>query len=613
MSQLKLNRNDFEIVYMKNKRVFITLFVLAILVVTLLSIWSLYIFGFIFNQSTQLIKYNIENIDKQEISSVFSNSEIKTALDGNILINKSNSFSLAGLLNKESKPIALSEVIDGKITFSDNHTFATLILHSPYFLNLSKSLKNTLYKKILKDNQNLNVKFDLENISKDLTYKEMLDKLVEKEEYQQFTIENYKQIYTNNLPGFVTYNNESKYNWNMDNYRNNFPSKFFNKLGLQINSVNNKIKMFNYSTFYQNIKLTTVDNKEFKTLSQTFKPTFLNPLENIDEKLFEDLDINSSTDDKILQYKINSSQINSGGNNESAVIYNYRDYINNLYQDFNISGVKSKKIDNIELYNKYIKHCGVNLINTSCVSASLSNNIDIFTSNENNKLLNINKLVFKNALLDQINIVTKFYGIYKTSPEASFLYFLNNTQTVTGDLNLRPYIAVKTDPLVKVNISYDGSFDLVSEESKEGLLNLTFNKQDYLINITIKQPESKDYFCTSDLDLIKLENTLYKSQGPKWNQGNLELLNTINYYKTDSALISNLKVETKNGLYQVNEAEGQLFKNCFNSPQLESNYLGFLVKINASKIDLKPILPDQFADIDQFVKSLVFEKTQKKN
>ncbi|MGL4759795.1 MAG: hypothetical protein ACRCXZ_10780 [Patescibacteria group bacterium] len=614
MSKVILNKNDIEIFYLKNKRVFVTLFILSILLFLFLAGWILYSFGFIFNRELSKINYKLPAKYQSTNNSIITNSEIKK-VDSNKSITILNSLenSLVVLVNENNEFLALNQLFEKEINFSDSNTLSTLMINSPHFIFLDNQSKKEVYNHIKQDYKDFEIKTNLKTFIYSKEYKEVSDSIVKQNKFKDIVTNEYKKIYKKSLPGFADINSNQNFLWTMDDYQDTYPSKFFEKYGLIIFNDSKKPKLNNYSVISHNLVLQKKDSTSLVYNDQNIQPTYLNPTEVLDPKLLEDFQIPVDLDQKDLEYKVFSTQLNKKDLSKSALIKNYSDYLKRLF----VFKSKTNSIIDLEFKNQvndFLKECS-NSIDESiqlikCLNEKVSKST--FESRVQNKSINfadnILLSLYKDLFINLSEIPIIFDKIYTTSPDASFLSVINKPREVEGKIKLKPNLVTKEFNQGKLQFTYDGSYEVVKEELIDKKLTLVLNKQDYFVTITIRPLEVTDFHCTSDLDLIKIENDLYKSQSPKWVNNKLELKNSLIYYKNDSKFIENFKQETKNGLFKVSEAEAKLFKNCFHSDQLETIYRENLLKIVIDKKDDKLLDQDQSQDVDKFIKSIIFEK-----
>ncbi len=620
MPELKFDTKNIEILFLKNRRVFITLFVLSSLVVILATVWLLYALGLIFNNTSTQVNYNLGKTKTQENYSILTDFELKKInSDKKISIFNQSKESLAIVLNENSKPVSITTVFDKKIDFSPQDSIATMVVNSPYFLFLDKSSKKDIYNISKSKTSNIKSIDNVYSIVTDSEYILHLDSVAKDKQSQDIVSNYYAKIFKKDLTGFVNYNKQYNYSFNTDNYKSSYPSKFFENYGLYITNDKFTPRVKNYSTIYQNLALIQPENlTNFKQnnvgyfIDQNFNPTFLNPQESKDDKQLEEIKIPEDLDPKINEFNLLSLQLNNKNLENSAIIDNYKELINKIVNTLTHGRILESNINYRETVKEWLINCHKENTDPlkifSCLNKELTINFNKFLSYTNNVSTQTYLEVIQNSILKQLNNETKYFGIYKTSPEASFMAFLDPNVILPASVKLKPIFSTSESKFNNSILTFDGSFEVMKETNVDNSYSITFNKLDYFINLELGPKLSTDYYCTNDLDLIKIENSLYKSQKPKWENNKLEFENSLNYYKTDSKVISNLKTDTSIGLKKLSEPEGKLFKNCFANESLGVQFNDSILKITASKINSSALTETQILQIDDFVKSLTIQK-----
>ena len=180
MPELKYNTTQYEIFYLKNRRLFIIVAIIATIILIALTFWFLQSFGFINNNDLKEVKYSVENIEANDKYSVLTNHELIQYKEGGLAkINvKNNTNSTVALVDDKSNIVAINETYNSSFKFSNVSSFVTLISNSPYYIfldNDSKKLLRTELEK--KDYTLLNTKLTGTSLSKVIQTQEYLDLL----------------------------------------------------------------------------------------------------------------------------------------------------------------------------------------------------------------------------------------------------------------------------------------------------------------------------------------------------------------------------------------------------------------------------------------------------
>jgi hypothetical protein len=628
MPVLKINSSKYEVLLFKHKRAFITILICLALLIIAVTFFFLLSLGLIFNKEVSEVDFSISDYSVTPTTSILTNQEFTIVNNKSKvkIYTKNTVNSIAMLVDNNEKVIAIDDTFDKKISFSNKNTLINLSIYSPYF-----SFLDVKYKAELKDYLNkLNIdKFvdEAKNISIDdliesQIYSSFLDTIAADSEVQGIIKKYYTTIQKNSLPGYLNTNKVYPWSFQMDNYQSSYPSKFNSNFGLEI--VNDKFtpRVNNTATFFQNLiivdknselknpnDLLAKDNISYQA-EQLFTPTLLDTNSNINISQMEELKLPENFPNQINEYNLLSSQISMNNNVSSAFSYNVSEYLKNIFADIKNNNIKQSNENLDKVVDGTISVCKDNpSIILKCFISSFSDKVkDRFQYEKNStNILYIDFLTTK--IFKQLSIPTKFFGKYNTSPMATARYFIDNSNTIKSDIKLKVPISQIDLKIGKNNFSYDGSFEKTTELNNEETASITFNKKDLIVEMLISNIKNREFFCSNDLDLIKLDNSLYKSQRAVWNGKNLELDPTItNYYKVDNKYFASNQNVKVTGIYKVLEVEAGNYRNCFNAENLGTIYKDLLIKISAKKIDQSKFTEDENALLDNFISGIVIDR-----
>jgi hypothetical protein len=629
MPELKYNTTPYEIFYLKNRRLFIIVAIVATILLVAFTFWLLQNLGFINNADLKDVKYTVQDYQPNEKYSILSNQELAAYKNGGVVkLNIKNvDNSLVALINDKSEIVAINDTFNKDVKFSNVNTFKNLITNSPYYLFLDNEYKKQLNIELDKlDFTQLKTKLNNSNLASLLKTQEYLDilNLTNKNPAIQKIVSNYyAKLNQTTLPGYTNSNKTYPYSLQLDNYSTTYPGKFSSAFGLNIINDKNIPRVDNHATFYQNLDLTeknktSTDSKPVITqntynINQLIVPTFYSRNLNPNPNQLEELKIPTNFPEVLNEYNLNSKQLSGDVNIPNALSYNLSKYMSYAFKLIESKNIV-RSVENFDqLSETYVKDCASStktpqdLLN--CYQQKLDTDIySRFKLEKNNSTDNYLKIL-KDLYLGQLTIDTQFDTSLTTSPEASFLHFLRGTDVRAGNVKMKPPFSSITAKFGIYNIQYDGAFETLSEDNVDKSLKIVFNQRNILINLDYIFADTTKYFCTNDLDVAKIDNTLYKSFDAKWENGKLELKpEVVNYYKTESKYIQNLKNDVPAALKEVSEADASTFKNCFNASNLGTLYKGNLIKIQAKKQDNSKFTEEETILIDKFVSTLVIDK-----
>jgi hypothetical protein len=623
MPELKINSAKYEVMLLKHRRIVLITSIVAFIIFLLTTIFILQSLGLIFNSNIKDVNYTLE--DKSfENKSLISNQElIKPAQNGKVKVNikdKKNSYLL--LIKDNGEIDALTEYKNDNITFSNFNTLTTLISFSPQFsfLNNDNLIKlSSIIKEEASDSLKNKIKeTTIAQIIQSNEYIEFLNKLNSNSKVQEIIENNYKLLKKKNLPGFLNSNKNYPWSIQMDNYQSTFPSKFYQAYGIEFIDDKSIPRINNTAYIYQNLYLveTLKDVKDINTknsftyqVNQLINPTFYENGEK-DISLYEELRLEDNFPNNFNEYNLYSSQISNNDKIPNALAYNISNYLDNLLNKFSSQNFK-RSVENLDqIVNTKIQECKDKVEILKCFNEVFEKEIEkrfAFESNTSNQIFL--KLI-KESLLSHINNETKYYGKEKTSPFATTLYFLKNPYLINGNVKTKPPLITKDVKINNLKLIFDGSFEVISENNQDNDFSITLNKQNILIDLIMKPTLKPNYYCTNDLDLVKLDNTLYKTPKPVWNNNQLTLSKEeLLYFKTDNKYIQNIvNNNNPNGLKEVNEADASRYKNCFKDENLYTLYNGVMIRINARHANKKEFTSEEITVIDNLVKKIVIDK-----
>lgn len=630
MSVFKINDSNIEIAFLKYKKYIY----LLLIVTTIAALGGIFLtalnLGLIFNKNVSdvTIKNEFQNNDKL---SLLTNNEFKLSKDQNrVRVNKSaKGTSMISIVNQDFETIAITQHFDNKseIELSNKSTIITLISNSPQFYFLNNDNKVEL-KQILSS-------LDLTNIT-DYLSKNKLSTLITSKEYEETLLnlhDNIKiqDLITKNyssslkdktsLPGYLNTNKTYPFSFQMNNYKADSANKFKELTGLNVVNNNFSPKLENFSTFHQNLELVnTLSFDEYKLnksniisfhSKSVYKPTYIKPSESIDIKLLEDFTLPQDFPEVLSDYKILSKQIQPINSANHAFAYNFEAYLSSVLGLYNSNTFQRVNEDYTPILNKHINTCYDEVYKGSlnCLIDKVKIEIESrfkFENNQSHKIfLNQISSIFVNGSI----IKTKFTAKDTSSPYASALFFLRNSTSIDGQIKLKPKFGSLLSKFDNSEITYDGSYELFNQELNESKTNLSFNKNNFQIFVEYTKSISDKYYCTNELDLIKVNNTLYRTLKPKWDQTKVEFMpNQVVYFKTDDKYISNLKVDKPSGLIEVPLVEANLYKNCFTSTNLSTKFNGSNLSILITKTDTSPLVEFDISQVDKFIDSIQINK-----
>lgn len=629
MPELKYNTTRYEIFYLKNRRVFIIVAIIATIILIALTFWILKNFGLINNNDLKDTKYSVIDYLPNEKYSILSNHELAPyKANGTVKLNiKDNKTSTVALIDDKSTIIAVNDTYNTDFYFSNNNSIKTLAINSPYYIFLDTDAKKQLKQELEKiDNTALITKLTTTNLSKLIQTQEYLDFLNtanKKPEIIQIVKNYYAKLNQTTLPGFTNTNKTYQNTFQLDNYLESYPSKFVEAFGIDIINDKGVPRLENHSTFYQNLDLTeknkTSSNALVESIQNTYNinqlvvPTFYSKNLNTNANQLEELKIPSNFPEVINEYNLNSKQLSGDKNTPNALSYNLSKYMNFIFNTITSKNIVRTTENFDQISDNFITECvpGTKTILDilTCYQQKLTTNLNSrFLLEKNNSTDNYLKIV-SDLYIPQSLINTSFGTTDTTSPEATFLHFLSANNTIKGIVKLKPpYLAINSK-LGGYNVQYDAAFETTSEDNSDKIFKVIFNQRNILVTLEYSTAPTTQYFCTNDLDIAKIDNTLYKSFDAKWDNGKLELKpEVVNYYKTDNKLFQNLKNDQPQSLKEFPEADAPNYKNCFNAANFGTLYKGNTVKIQAKKQDNTKFTEEETILTDKFVTTLVIDK-----
>lgn len=628
MPELKYNTTQYEIFYLKNRRLFIIVAIIATIILIALTFWFLQSFGFINNNDLKEVNYNVQNIEANDKYSVLTNHELIQYKEGGLAkINvKNNINSTVALVDDKSNIVAINETYNSSFKFSNVSSFVTLISNSPYYIfldNDSKKLLRTELEK--KDYTLLNTKLTGTSLSKVIQTQEYLDllNLTNKDLAINKIVKNYyTKLNQTTLPGYTNSNKSYPFTVQLDNYVSSYPGKFQSAFGLDIINEKSIPRLENHATFYHNLDLTEKNKTSSNQLvqptqnvyniNQLVVPTFYSLNITTNPNLLEELKIPSNFPEVINEYNLNSKQLSGDANIPNAISYNLSKYMGYVFKTITSKSITRTPENFDQLSESYIKEClpqnKTPLDILVCYQQKLNDNLNSrFMLEKNNSTDNYLKII-KELYLGQVTLDTQFNTSDTTSPEASFLHFLRGNDPIPGNVKLKPPFLTIASKFGGYNIQYDASFETISEDNTDKVFKVVFNQKNILVTLEYTLATKTQYFCTNDIDVAKLDNTLYKSFDARWDNGKLELKpETVNYYKTDNKYFQNLKNDIQSSIKEVPEADASTFKNCFNSANLGTLFNGNILKIQVKKQDNSKFTEEDTLLTDKFISTLVID------
>jgi hypothetical protein len=629
MPELKYNTTQYEIFYLKNRRLFIIVAIIATIILIAFTFWLLQTIGLINNNDLKDVKYTIQDIQPNEKYSILSNHElVQYKPDGVVKLNvKNNNTSTIALIDDKSEIVAINDNYNSNFKFNYASTFATLISNSPYYIFLDNDTKKLLRTELdKKDYVPVINKLKSSTLAKVIQTQEYLDLLnnTNKDPEINKIVKNYyAKLNQTTLPGYTNTNKTYPFSIQLDNYVASYPGKFTSTFGLDIINEKSIPRLENHATFYQNLDLTeknkTSSNALVESVQNTYNitqlvtPTFYSKNITTNANQLEELKLPSNFPEVINEYNLNSKQISGDANIPNAISYNLSKYMGYAFNTITSKNIVRATENFDQISETYVKEClpgyKTPLDVLICYQQKLYTNINSrFVLEKNNSTDNLIKIL-KDLYIGQLTLDTQFNTSDTTSPEASFLHFLRGNDPTPGSIKLKPPFLALSSKFGGYNIQYDASFETASEDNTDKALKVVFNQRNILVTFEYNYAEKTQYFCTNDIDVAKLDNTLYKSFDPKWENGKLELKpEVVNYYKTDNRYFQNLKNDLPAALKEVSEADSSTFKNCFNAANLGTLFNGNLVKIQAKKQDNTKFTEEETQLTDKFITTLVIDK-----